>query len=140
MALDPTGNVALVTERNGDILAMTYDKLNRVVSVQRFLSGAAAPAWLQSNTYDANSNRTALLAESPSPEAVYGTAVYGTGTYVGPTAFWQVSGTGYNSHDLPPGFLDRNSNLTSFQYDIEDRRTQVSYPFPAAHPVQTTAV
>lgn len=108
-------------------------------TVRAALPVYTGPAWTHAYSYDANSNRTAFLAETPGNAAVYGTARYGQNTYTPPNPAWEVPAPGYDAANRMPAFNDRQANQTGFEYDVEGRRTRITYPFPAVDPVQTTA-
>lgn len=140
VTLDALGNVVTRKERNGDRLIYQYDLLDRLVDVVRVPAGAnTTPAYNLLSTFDENGNRTALKGEAPASPSVYGTALYGTGTYASPATTWSIPAGGYDSMNRMTKFWDKSSRETSFSFDVEGRRTQTTHPLPAVNPVQTSA-
>jgi RHS repeat-associated protein len=125
---DNVSNVLTRTERNGDVVAFSYDLLYRVTGVIRTPSGSGAASWMQTSSYDANSNRTQLdtrLLAPPEPE--YGGAEYGAAVYLVPGASWTVPSGGYDAMNRLVAFQDVAGAQATLAYDVEGQRTSLAF-------------
>ena len=120
MEYDPNGNLTRLTERNGDRLGMSYDKLNRLLTTGRV--SAEGPRWTLSNQFDSRGNRTSLKTNLP----VYGSAEYGGAEYG--TGITTVFSAHYNALNQMDSLTDSADNTTEFAFDVDGRLAEVNHP------------
>jgi RHS repeat-associated protein len=128
-AYDAASNVLTRTERNGDILTFEYDNLYRVINVVRAVaSGSANAPWTQSQTFDPVGNRTSLTVSGGLAE--YGVAEYGSSDYALSPVAWSVPSGGYDAMDrlVAVNDTDADAAALAMTYDVEGRRTSVTFP------------
>lgn len=143
---DEVGNVTSRTERNGDQNLFFLDALYRVKGTSRIPApGSSTPRWGHASTFDANNNRLSLNGNDygaryhvsryqpsvpPDPKARFSS----------PTPLWSIpEADGFDSMNRMVKFHDQDGNETTFEYDIDGRRTRIVYPFPQESPLETQA-
>jgi len=120
MEYDPNGNLTRLTERNGDRLSMSYDKLNRLKDTAR--ASVTGPRWTLANGFDSRGNRTSLKTNLP----VYGSAEYGGAEYG--TGITTVFSAHYNTLNQMDSLTDSADNTTEFAFDVDGRMAGVNHP------------
>jgi YD repeat-containing protein len=125
---DKVGNIIFRTDRNGDVTHQQFDALNRLVYVERNPDGvfSTSQSWMQSNSYDANSNRTEFCNLLPSSYPQYDIAHYDVAQEPAPLPQWQPpsSGAEYNTLNQLLAFRDALDHATTLAYDSIESRLQ----------------
>jgi RHS repeat-associated protein len=103
LSYDAVGNLTSANHYNGAVLSMSYDALNRVISVDETLPSNTFTAAL-GYTYDANGNRTGM------------TTPWGTFRYA------------YDALNRVTNVTNPFGQTAAFGYDASGRRTSMTYP------------